>query len=136
VIIPVIVGVAMFLADVDAVPIVIVPDQADPRCPQAQLWIEDECVNRPKLIKRKLPKYPGMAARAKVQGSVEVTFVIQPDGTTGDIRVTKPASATPNLGFEEEAIKAVEKWRYEPVSHHGKPVKLQAKATVDFSLTN
>src|SRR2546427_6445479 len=103
-------------------------------CPSGQALLENECVNVPKLVKRKVPVYPELARRAKVQATVELMAVIQPDGTIGDITVIKP-TGLPQAGFEDAAIKAVKKWRYEPVILHGKPVPVRFKVKVEFFLS-
>jgi TonB family protein len=109
------------------------PDSAH-RCPEGQGLLEGECVKYPKLLKRKTPAYPPLAQRAKVQGTVVMLATLLPDGTVGDITVTKGPGK--KLGFEESAIKAVKKWVYEPVVLHGKPIAIQFDVTVNFSLTD
>jgi len=103
-------------------------------CPDGQALLENECVNIPKLLKRKVPVYPEIARRAKEQGTVELMAVIQSDGTIGDVEVTKP-TRYPQLGFEDAAVKAVKKWRYEPVVFHGKPIPVRFKVKVEFWLS-
>src|SRR4029077_17819651 len=90
------------------------------RCPKEQMMLESECVDLPKLLKKPAVRYPGMGERAVVVGTVGFTATLQPDGTIGDIRVTHPLA--PKLGFEDAAIKALKKWRYEAVLRHGKAV--------------
>ena len=103
------------------------------RCPEGQSWLVDECVDTPKLLKRKMPKYPPLAFRAKVQATVELMAVILPDGKVGDIRVTK-GPGNPKLGFEAAAIEAVKEWQYTPVLLHGKPTAARFEVKVDFYL--
>lgn len=103
-------------------------------CPQGQTMLENECVNVPKLLKQKPPEYPEVARIAKLQATVELMAILQPDGTVGEVRVTKPSGA-PKAGFEDAAIKAVKKWRYEPVVSHGKPIAVQFKVSVEFKMS-
>ena len=104
-------------------------------CPEGQRLLEGECVKVPKLVKHKNPAYPEMARRAKVQTTVEMLATLLPDGTVGDVIVTK-GSGIPELGFEDSALKAVKKWVYEPVLLHGKPTPVQFEVIVKFSLTD
>ncbi len=46
-------------------------------------------VTAPRLIKSARPNYPAEAMRAKVQGWVMLEAVVQPDGTVGQVRVTR-----------------------------------------------
>ena len=125
---------AMLSSPAEDAAIPLVSEEQDSRCPKNQVFLEDECVKRPKQLKKKFPRYPDLARRAKVQGVVELIVVLQPDGTIGDIQVTKGPDG--KLGFEEAAIEAVKQWRYEPVVVHGKPIPIRFKVIVDFHFTN
>lgn len=43
-------------------------------------------------------------------------------------------SNRPNLGFEEAAIAAVRKWRYEPAMQKGREVEVYFTVVVEFEL--
>jgi TonB family protein len=65
---------------------------------------------------------------------------VQPDGSTADIEVAhdEPSgqfeeSAT-RAFFEENAIRALQQWRYEPVIRNGQPVAQQAEIRIKFRL--
>lgn len=64
----------------------------------------------PRLIADASPRYPLTAMNRKLEGSVEVAFTIQPDGSTGAARVV---SAQPAGVFEEAALAAVARLRFE-----------------------
>ena len=50
--------------------------------------------------------------RAKVQGSVWLECIVMPDGSVGDVKVTR--SLDPIFGLDQEAIKAAKQWRFRP----------------------
>jgi protein TonB len=59
------------------------------------------------------PKFPAEALRAGTSGSVLVEYTVGTDGTVTAARVVK---ATPARVFDREAVNAVRKWRFQPVS--------------------
>src|SRR2546425_719972 len=57
--------------------------------PPAGVYRSGDGVTAPRLIKSGRPDYPGDAMRAKVQGRVKLQGVVLPDGTVGEVRVTR-----------------------------------------------
>ncbi|WP_146907324.1 energy transducer TonB [Arenimonas daejeonensis] len=64
----------------------------------------------PQLLSAPPPRYPLVALRRKIEGSVTVEFTIQPDGSVTSPRVV---SADPPGLFEEAALVAAARWRFE-----------------------
>lgn len=65
------------------------------------------------------PAYPAAAANRGVEGYVDVEFDIAATGATENIRVI---AAVPPKVFERETIKAVKRWKFQPVIRDGQPV--------------
>jgi TonB family protein len=103
------------------------------RCPNDQMLLESECVALPKLLKKRTPSYPTLARRALLSDTVEFTATIRPDGSIGDVNVTKP-SGVPKAGFEKAVTTALEKWHYQPVLLHGQPVAVSFALKVEFKI--
>ena len=59
------------------------------------------------------PRYPPDALRAGQSGEVLVEFTVNPDGSVGNARVVR---ADPPRVFDREAVAAVRRWRFEPVT--------------------
>jgi periplasmic protein TonB len=59
------------------------------------------------------PKFPPEAYRAGTSGEVQVEFTVGPDGSVTAARVVR---ATPPRVFDREALSAVKRWRFQPVS--------------------
>lgn len=59
------------------------------------------------------PKYPPDAYRSGTSGEVQVEFTVGPDGSVTAARVVR---ATPPRVFDREALSAVKRWRFQPVS--------------------
>lgn len=64
----------------------------------------------PRLLSDAAPRYPLAAQNRRIEGSVLVAFTIQPDGQVSDAR---PLSAQPAGVFEEAALAAAARWRFE-----------------------
>lgn len=65
------------------------------------------------------PNYPPRAKQQGIEGFVDLQFTITPAGTISDVRVIH---AEPPAIFDREAIRAVQKWRYNPMVEAGTPV--------------
>ncbi len=64
----------------------------------------------PRLVQDAQPRYPLPALRNRVEGEVELAFVIRPDGSVGDVRLT---SAQPQGVFDAAALAVAARWRFE-----------------------
>ncbi|MAJ68076.1 MAG: TonB family protein [Pseudomonadota bacterium] len=70
-------------------------------------------------IVRVNPSYPSEAARQGIEGWVQLTFDLTPQGTVTNITVV---DAEPLRIFNREAKRALAKWRYQPQVEKGVPV--------------
>ncbi len=86
-------------------------------------------VDMPRKLEHVAPRYPELAQRAGLQGTVELECVIDPAGAVSEIRVLRG----PTL-LREAAIEAVRRWRYKPTRLNGVPVPIIMTVTVHFSL--
>jgi protein TonB len=59
-----------------------------------------------------------------------LALVVGTDGKPRDIHVQRMVG----LGLDEEAIKAVKKWTFEPAHKDGRPVAVQINVEVNFHL--
>ena len=77
------------------------------------------------------PKYPRSAERRNLSGWVDIVFIVATDGTVKsiDIRNSEPGDV-----FVNAAIKAVEKWEFEPIIENGTFVEKQAGVRMMFAL--
>ncbi len=87
-------------------------------------------VTVPRLVRDVKPQYTSDAMRRQIQGSVHLECVVQLDGTTSSIKVVK--SLDPDL--DEQAIKALQQWRFEPGTKDGRPVPVIITAEMNFTL--
>ena len=76
-------------------------------------------------------KYPASAVKAKKQGRVIVTFIVQKDGSITHAKIAK--SIDPELDAEAlRVVKGMPKWT--PGTQNGKPVNVKYTVPVKFSL--
>jgi protein TonB len=86
----------------------------------------------PRLLFEKKPSYTADAMRAKIQGVVTLEAVVMPDGTVGNVQVTR--SLDPTFGLDQEAIKTVKQWRFAPGTRMGQPVPVLVEIEMTFTL--
>lgn len=80
----------------------------------------------PTVVSAVQPRYPPVALRRRVEGSVEVGFTIMPDGSVANVRVL---SARPSNTFDREVINAMERWRFSPTGR-----QVESRRVFDFKL--
>ena len=76
------------------------------------------------------PKFPASTRNRNIDGWVELEFTVLPDGSTSDIVVT---NSNPRRTFDNAAMNAVAKWRYQPVMRDGKAVEQRAAVRIRFT---
>ena len=77
------------------------------------------------------PEYPPEAERRGLEGSVDLSFTIDPEGKVTDVIVDH---SEPSDIFDRAAASAVRRWRYEPKLMDGTPVEQHTQAHVVFKL--
>ena len=87
-------------------------------------------VSQPVLIYKPEPEYSEDARKAKFQGSVLVSIVVDENGNPQNIRVVRPLG----MGLDEKAVEAVRKWKFKPGLKDGKAVSVYASIEVSFRL--
>ena len=82
----------------------------------------------PAVVSQVSPRYPPLALRRRIEGFVELSFTVQPDGSVTDISVI---DSEPRTLFNREAINAMERWRFAPG-----PAPVKGRRTFDFKLAD
>jgi protein TonB len=77
------------------------------------------------------PVYPRSAQRRNLSGAVELEFTVNANGTVTNIEVL---SSKPGDTFNQAAMDAVKKWRFEPVIENGRPVEKRTAVRLSFDL--
>jgi TonB family protein len=87
-------------------------------------------VSSPALIYKVEPEYSEEARKAKFQGTVVLSIIVDEKGTPTTFKVVRPLG----LGLDEKAVEAVRKWRFRPALKDGRPVAVYATIEVNFRL--
>ena len=75
--------------------------------------------------------YPARALRAGVEGWVEIGFTVNPDGSVDNVKVL---NANPPRTFEQAAIKALGRMRYQPVIQGGQAIAVYVRFRLVFRI--
>lgn len=86
----------------------------------------------PRLIERVPPDYPKAARAERIEGRVTLQAVIDEKGRVTEVVVLD--EDPPGKGFGKAAARAVRKWRYEPATEDGKPVRVFWAVNIEFTL--
>ena len=87
-------------------------------------------VSAPALLYKVEPEYSEEARKAKYQGVVVLTVIVDTAGRVTNPRVVRSLG----LGLDEKAIEAVKKWKFRPGYKDGRPVLVSAEIEVSFRL--
>jgi TonB family protein len=76
------------------------------------------------------PEYDDKDRKKKIEGVVTLSIIVTKEGRTADIKVVK--TLTP--GLDQQAIKSVSRWTFEPVVQDGQPCPMRINVQVQFHL--
>lgn len=74
------------------------------------------------------PEYPGALRKQKLTGTVQLLFVVGEDGRVNNPIVQKST----HPAFDQPALQAVRRWRFEPGKRNGKPVAFKMRVPITF----
>lgn len=103
----------------------VTPQEAD-----RKIYTKADGVVLPIVVKDVKPQYTPAAMKARVQGSVFLTCVVEADGAVGEVQVKKPLHAE----LDQQAIKALKQWQFKPGTKDDKPVRVQVEIEMTFTL--
>ena len=108
-------------------------DHVPPRIPEASLpppVTVEPLTTPPSVLSKVDPEYSDEARKAKYSGTVLLSVVVNTLGQAEEISVIKGLG----MGLDENAIEAIEKWRFIPAVKNGVLVKAHAQIEVNFRL--
>jgi periplasmic protein TonB len=85
-------------------------------------------VSAPRLTHNAFPEYSKEGRQKKIQGTCLLELVVGVDGLAHDIKVVRPLG----YGLDEQAVKAVQQWKFDPGRKDGEPVAVTINAEVSF----
>jgi TonB family protein len=98
-------------------------------------------VSPPRLVYAPDPEFTSKAARKKLGGSLVVSLCVDATGKPQDVHVLRSlAEGVSNKlrpiasDLDENAVRAVEKYRFEPAEFQGKPVPVETTIEIDYRI--
>jgi len=82
--------------------------------------------------RRAVPRYPSKASRHGIEGLCKVRFLIDESGNQVSVDILETENCPPV--FHENTLKAVRKWRFDPMVWDGKAVRATFVLTLKFKL--
>ncbi len=82
-------------------------------------------------VKRVAPRFPQAALNRGTSGWVEVYFTVTTEGQTADVSVQ---ASEPGELFDKAAIRAVEKWEFEPFEYRGQLISKRVGTKLVFNV--
>lgn len=89
-------------------------------------------VTAPKLLKDTKPMYTAKAMDAGIQGIVILEAVVGLEGTITDVRLKQ--SLDKEHGLDDEALRAMKTWQFEPGRRDGAAVPVLVEIEMTFTL--
>lgn len=106
------------------------PNDAEIRDRSKPVYVIDKNTTAPMCVFCLDPQYTEEARRAKLEGAIILSCVVNAGGEAERIRVRKPLGK----GLDEEAVKAVQKWRFKPALREGRSVAVYMVIEINFRL--
>ncbi len=78
-------------------------------------------VTNPKCVRCPGVPFPEAAKRSRLQGAVELSFLIDENGEVSELQILESGSEV----FDDAVLETVKSWRYEPATKHGVRVKMR-----------
>lgn len=88
-------------------------------------------VTAPILVRETKPKYTVEAMRARIQGIVTLECVVMPNGSVGEVQITR--SLDTQFGLDQQAVNSLKQWLFRPGMKDG--VAVPVLVTVEISYT-
>lgn len=84
----------------------------------------------PRLVNQTEPNFDEYARANKIAGNCLISLILGTDGIPSHLIIERPAGA----GLDEEALKAVQQYKFDPATEDGKPVAVQLNIEVNFQI--
>lgn len=89
---------------------------------------EGDTLEKPAPVRVVTPAYPPQLVRHRIEGVVELTFVVESDGSVRDVTANEAA----NSRLAREARLAVNRWVFRPALLNGEAVPITVRMPVRF----
>jgi TonB family protein len=97
---------------------------------QETVYDPGDGVTAPVLTTKTDAEYSDSAQKARYQGAVILSVVVDARGEPRDVEVVRKLG----LGLDEEAVEAVKQWRFAPGTKDGQPAAVRTRVQFTFRL--
>ena len=98
--------------------------------PRTGIYSLDHLDRIPNAMVQIAPEYPAAMRQSGTAGSVKVEFAVAATGRVAGARVVESSRRE----FEEPALRAILKWRFEPGKRNGKAVPFRMTVPIEFGI--
>jgi TonB family protein len=110
-----------------------IPAPAEPYVPDCSAFRpKTKTTTYPRIVFQRDPDFSEEARKKHIEGTVDLSLIVGVDGRPHDIKVENGLGH----GLDENAVKAVEGWRFEPARQDDQPIEKKIEVTVTFNLYN
>jgi TonB family protein len=92
--------------------------------------LNDPELTRPVLVSEAKPRYPPLAQRMGIEGTVALSAKVDENGTVVEVSVARVDP--PGQGFDAAAVRYVKSRRYRPATKGGVAVSVRMEVVVEF----
>jgi TonB family protein len=103
---------------------------AEPRGPLSGTSRMPSGATPPRATYRPEPEFSEAARAAKYQGTMTLGLIVDKEGRATNIHIVVPLGC----GLDENAVRAVQGWKFTPAMKDGNPVPFEIAVQVDFHL--
>jgi protein TonB len=102
-----------------------------PPPPAKASYESNELDRHPVPVSQPRPVFPYYARQRGIEGYVDLRFLVNAQGTveTAEVLAAQPAGV-----FDNEALRAIRRWRFQPGIRHGQPVAANMQIRIRFTL--
>jgi TonB family protein len=108
------------------------PTKEDLEFRRGAVAVDTKGLAGPTALWREPHRYTSAGMRGRIQGFVELEIVIGTDGAVERARVTRSLDRA--SGLDDQALKAVSRWIFQPAMDRGMPVPVWMRITLDFKI--
>jgi TonB family protein len=97
---------------------------------EPQFQVDKDETKRPIPVYTPEPEFSEKARRAKYQGTVVLSIVVDRKGNISRVSLLRALG----MGLDQNAMEGVTRWRFDPATRNGQPVAVKMNIEVSFNL--
>nr|WP_276510340.1 energy transducer TonB [Longimicrobium terrae] len=98
----------------------------------SDVTVQPRPINLPELQRAMLDWYPEIRSTGHDYGTVQVRFVVEPDGRPSGFTVTRST----DVAFNNPTIRSVSRLRFSPARVNGRPVRVWVELPIQWQVSN